>query len=500
MEKKQNTHIFVKNLKWFVILLVVTGIYLVSRAMLEEHSIYYRTWVIVLGDIVSFIVLPFVTLLLPVTAALQWRKRAPERWAGKILVAIVSLLVGAVSLCYVGMGFIVFVFTAEEEFEIERMIADGIMEGERRENQGFDSHVVYHYYEPIAGFLKKPYEPLSEAIEVKVSEKYGELFVACEADKQMEQQMFLRIYTMQPVENPELKFHIYSGAEVFGITDDYRQARTNWILDNNAEFTEIANMPQEDVTQGAESEGKHLCEAPIVPIYNVAYGIEKSGIIAQAVAELMEDEICKNAEYGRAYITLTIWKGNMQADDIYVPIADYVNEAWIVEKIAEEYVEFESNEIEVEKVPEALSNHADSVLSEEEQMLQADTGTPQTIEGAYLCLYEAIFEPEGEPYAPSYNAKGNFYALLSREERTSDGTDEKMEIEKKVVYDRVSENGECHLFVYYETWIGDDGAEYTTAIRNTYAVNMETGEVFPSGKHAWEDVGTEEFREATGEK
>ena len=113
---------------------------------------------------------------------------------------------------------------------------------------------------------------------------------------------------------------------------------------------------------------------------------------------------------------------------------------------------------------------------------------------------EEVFKPEGASYEYNYNAKGNFYAVLFREEEETVGVDEKMEMQKTVVYDRVSENGECHIFVYYETWYGEDGTEYATTIRNSYAVNMMTGEITPSGKTAWDKVGTEEYRTATGEE
>ena len=66
------------------------------------------------------------------------------------------------------------------------------------------------------------------------------------------------------------------------------------------------------------------------------------------------------------------------------------------------------------------------------------------------------------------------------------------------MYDRESKNGKCHLFVHYRTYYRD-GAEFTTDILDMYAVDMETGQVYISGRHAWEDVGNAEYCEATGE-
>lgn len=126
--------------------------------------------------------------------------------------------------------------------------------------------------------------------------------------------------------------------------------------------------------------------------------------------------------------------------------------------------------------------------------------TPETVEGAYLCLYEQIFKEQGAAYDCRYNAKGNFYAFLSEGRDVPGSGAEELRAEYTVVYDRESENGECHLFVYYETFYNEDGTEYGTTILDTYAVNKETGEVTASGKHAWEDVGSVEYQEAAGEK
>lgn len=67
-----------------------------------------------------------------------------------------------------------------------------------------------------------------------------------------------------------------------------------------------------------------------------------------------------------------------------------------------------------------------------------------------------------------------------------------------VVYDRESQNGKCHLFVYYRTYY-QDGTEYSTEILDMYAVDKKTGDVYASGRHDWADVGNEAHREATGE-
>ena len=65
----------------------------------------------------------------------------------------------------------------------------------------------------------------------------------------------------------------------------------------------------------------------------------------------------------------------------------------------------------------------------------------------------------------------------------------------RLVYDRPSKNGACELLVLYRSVEGSDNE----AIVDMYAVETATGKVVASGKKAWGDVGTKEYREMTGE-
>ena len=97
-----------------------------------------------------------------------------------------------------------------------------------------------------------------------------------------------------------------------------------------------------------------------------------------------------------------------------------------------------------------------------------------------------------------YNAKGNFYATLGEGTAELEGAPGIFAYKDTVVYDRESQNGKCHLFVYYRTYY-QDGTEYSTEILDMYAVDKKTGDVYASGRHDWADVGNEAHREATGE-
>ena len=121
-----------------------------------------------------------------------------------------------------------------------------------------------------------------------------------------------------------------------------------------------------------------------------------------------------------------------------------------------------------------------------------------TPEGAFDKLYAAVFAPEGYTYECTYNAKGNFYAILSEWE-TENG-EQKLHVTKTAVYDRISKNGKCQLFVCYNEYTTLDGGEWSTEIAEFYAVDRQTGEVTAGNKTSWSQPASKAYQEATGDK
>lgn len=490
MELTKKSHILKNNLIIFVTVLTITIFYLGSRKLLSGYGIYYRNRAVVFGDVTAFVILPFVTFALPVTAALQRKRNAGEGHAGGALVIAAVIGMGIVALIYSFIGCVVFVFTADEEFETEQMMEGEILRGIGKENFGWETYTVYHYYEPISFFLKKNYEPLSEALELQMKENYGEEFTVCAEDKAQERKRRLTLYTLQSVNHPEIVVHMFAGDGERGIDDDYLQAKANWILGQNADFMELAEMPENVTEEEAKYVTERLWTGPTVQIYAKLEDEQIADTIADAVEIVLEDESFRMQESKTASILVDIWYPDGTCEEIEVAIGDYLTKEWLLDKLAERYEAHESSPAE---------NRIDE-SAEYEEIAEPDTTTSQTVEGAYQRLYEEVFEPLGETYESGYNAKGNFYAVLSAGEEMSSDEEVGMEMTQSVVYDRISANGECHLFVHYITYYDENGTECGTTIYNTYAVNRKTGEVTPSGKQAWTDIGTPEYQEAAGEK
>ena len=121
-----------------------------------------------------------------------------------------------------------------------------------------------------------------------------------------------------------------------------------------------------------------------------------------------------------------------------------------------------------------------------------------TPEGAYEKLYQEVFEPEGDSYECTYNAKGNFYGILGEGKEIKEG--EELSIRRTVVYDRISKNGKCQLFVAYKEYRDGEGNDRGTVIMDFYAVDRESGKVTAGNKTAWAETASKEYQEATGDK
>lgn len=115
----------------------------------------------------------------------------------------------------------------------------------------------------------------------------------------------------------------------------------------------------------------------------------------------------------------------------------------------------------------------------------------QQIETGYRMIYNAYFAAQGDSFEKEYDAKANSYVVLSEDSSSI----------RYLMYDRDSKNGKCGLYVCYEADKGSDGSwsSLDAAILDMYAYEYSTGIIADSGKTAWADVGSEEYKALTGE-
>lgn len=161
------------------------------------------------------------------------------------------------------------------------------------------------------------------------------------------------------------------------------------------------------------------------------------------------------------------------------------------------------------------SNEADEGSGTYEEAPSADQNgaenlpSQQDLDGVYFgdagmkTMYENIFHAEfadtTDVITYSYSAKGVLYAEVG-EPTEKEVQGETVTTRIRLVYDRESENGACDEVVCYEYHYDAEGNEIdSTTILDIYAVVKATGEVIPSGRTAWADLGNDAYREATGE-
>ena len=110
----------------------------------------------------------------------------------------------------------------------------------------------------------------------------------------------------------------------------------------------------------------------------------------------------------------------------------------------------------------------------------------------YRTIYQQYFADEGCDFMISYSASGNSRVILNENE----------EIIEILVYDRLSENEKCELYVWYRSKKNADGSWYISEaqILDIFAYSMSTKDVISSDKTSWSATGSEKYYEITGEK
>ena len=127
-------------------------------------------------------------------------------------------------------------------------------------------------------------------------------------------------------------------------------------------------------------------------------------------------------------------------------------------------------------------SYRDSHAEQEKRMRQTEAG------------YRAVrkkWYPKSKTFEKNYDAKGNSYYVLKSSEQ---------EI-RYLMYARDSSNDRCGLYVYGQVRRNTDGSYSLTdaALKDIYAYEYRTGKAVSSGKTAWSDPGSAEYRKLTGE-
>lgn len=475
----------------------ISILYILISQLLSRTELSLRTWVNVLGQVIMVLVTPL--LLIVLILMLLWQSARIHR--GIKLAVTVMAVAG-----YIYCGFYLFLFilfgTQEEKMLTRHLLVTN--------ESGFLGESNYVYYRPAAFFFKTPGELTNEDKIEYLGRKYQRVF---EADGPGGE--------VHDVEYPEVEVNVYlSGMELtddyvdgltfqylsdgygeLGIERDYRtlnfgaQKRDYMCLmvdgyaDIPAAAEDISRLADYAMDRQMPDSGTSVYQENQGRIY-FSFGDDENGYTG--VIYFGEEERKEAAQ-----IESVIREGYSHDVEQGIEEAHRLKEA---QKQRSEAMEESDGtgtsagyigEADEGKASAGYMEEANEREGSEEQRKGADFEADNREEAAKT-VYDAVLAAEGYAYEVCYNAKGNLYIDLGV--RTSD-TDNGKTYAYRLVYDRPSKNGACELFVLYRAVEGS-GDE---AIVDMYAVENHTGRVVASGKKAWSDVGTAEYREMTGE-
>lgn len=126
-----------------------------------------------------------------------------------------------------------------------------------------------------------------------------------------------------------------------------------------------------------------------------------------------------------------------------------------------------------------------------DDVLANERDEDEIIHDGFQAIYAQVFEPQGLNCFQDSDAKGNERLVLSE-------TSSQVEY---VLFDRRSANEKCLLYVQYRANKDADGSwsPADAQILDIYAYDEGSGAVVASGKKSWSDLGTQEYRDLTGE-
>lgn len=460
-----------KAIKWTTLITAgISVLYLIVSASLSFTEFSFRNWADVLGRLFVAVFTPIMVLALGLF--ILYRNERIHQVVKTVCVAA-AVIVCSIYICFA--MFFIALGNREERMLTRRLLVT---------NESFLSEAELVYYRPVAFFFKRPTKVTAEDQVDYLEKKYRKSFDVLKEDG------FDSI--LYDCDFPEVKVSVWP----FGMT----------LNDNYTEELTLASLLE--VYSGVNMErGYHIVE-----VDDREYlCLEASGY--DDIAALSEDLVCLMAgamsggfsrsgdameffqEYtGSIYYgfdgnergyTGNIRFGGKEQEAVFADVEESVRSA---------YQQYGTGQDRSIRNPYAGTggneNGVGEIMPKPDQEPEIEP-EPDYRETAAKAVYDAALSEEGFSYEVCYNAKGNLYIDLGSKTSEEDGKT----YSYSLVYDRPSKNGACELLVLYRSVEGSDNE----AIMEMYAVETATGKVVASGRKAWSDVGTEEYREITGE-
>lgn len=451
-----------------LVLVCISALYLAVSALLSFTDTAFRAWAQMLGQLITGIATPIMILVLALVL-LNGNEHVCQ--AVKTICTIAAVIVCGIYICF-AMFFILLGSQDERRLTRHLLVTD----------DSFLSETNPVYYRPTAFFFKRRTQITGADQEEYLEEKYHRPFGILEQDG------FEDI--VYDWEFPEIQVSVWLSG--MSLADNYVEELT---LSELLEVYRSVDMER----------GYHIVE-----VNGCAYlCLEASGY--DDIPALSEDIVCLMAgvmsggfsRSGDAAKIYQEYKGTVYfsfgKEEGYTGSVPFggKNGEWPIDVeavVRTAYRKYGDDGTVSNQEPYANTGESSVEKTIPESAREPEMEPepePDYREEAAKAVYDAALSGEGFSYEVCYNAKGNLYIDLGSKKSEENGKT----YVYSLVYDRPSKNGACELLVLYRSVKGSDHE----TIVDMYAVETATGKVVVSGKKAWSDVGTKEYREMTGE-
>lgn len=431
--------------KTTLIVTIIILIYWAGYFILRLTPASYHFWVSGMGVFLTWAVAPILYILLLGSKIFSLIK------GKKIIKIFISIIVLGFLLCWFLLIFFATLFMLENEVIFSR------------------------YYKTVAFFFRVPVV-VDKTLEIEYLEKkYDSAFAALDNE----------LYVSE--EYPMVEFVVKGYASEF--KDNYVEAM--WVYYFEKGCAELGITREYDVS-------KNYYDAPSW-IYVDLKNQEDMETLAQDIATLMQ-YITMETDFFDDYTVSLYFKYELEGQEKtgYLPLGK-IN-SW--HKMEKDYYLYSDKVLEqiwfeYEKELRKLEKQKEQVVTTPAPELDTEA---LALEELAQILFDEMLAEQGYLFQVKYNAKGNLYIDLGN--KPAEISEDKTVGEYNrftLVYDRTSKNGKCELFVFYKEHYTEEGTNDSTAILDMYAVEKSTGKVITADKQSWSDVGTQEYRKATGE-
>ena len=298
---KEKINFFKVNIWITFVAMFLTIVYAVSASLLSEMELYYRTWVLVIGDVISFLIFPMSLFLCLIKG-----KRLMKLLTSTGLLVILFLILTVFRM---------------PSWEKERFIKENVIEETHPIDLG--SMMYHRYYSCENAFLKRKYEKISDIVMLKMEERYGEEFEVCQEDLERELSRTVGVYTVYPVDDPTVQVHVFGLNVYYEFTDDYGQAKVNQRLKECAELENyiVPGKAETKTVFQVYDERIPAVTAPTIEVQNS----EEFQMVAGYLAKCLNHSLLPGEQQsGCVYLCGEVERAAGYNRETYVGLAEYV--------------------------------------------------------------------------------------------------------------------------------------------------------------------------------